>query len=123
MAVTPEDAADYLSRTNFKAIIELLTAEAILHRSEDPVLFCRTLLDQKIQSRGGASYAPEQATEYVRQCYADASANADENGRIQGKSSATVGAAGECRGEQSAQVMVNRMYCLYVCLHIILFVS
>ncbi|GMH82160.1 hypothetical protein TrVE_jg12999 [Triparma verrucosa] len=93
MAVTPEDAADYLSRTNFKSIIELLTAEAILHRSEDPVLFCRTLLDQKIQARGGAAYAPEQATEYVRQCYADASANADENGRIQGKASSTSGAA------------------------------
>ena len=93
MAVTPEDAADYLSRTNFKSIIELLTAEAILHRSEDPVLFCRTLLDQKIQARGGAAYAPEQATEYVRQCYADASANADENGRIQGKTSSTSGAA------------------------------
>lgn len=93
MAVTPEDAADYLSRTNFKSVIELLTAEAILHRSEDPILFCRTLLDQKIQSRGGAAYAPDQATEYVRQCYADASANADENGRIQGKVSQTTGSA------------------------------
>ena len=87
MAVTPEDAADYLSRTNFKSVIELLTAESILHRSEDPVLFCRQLLDQKIQSRGGAAYSAEHATEYVRQCYADASANADEAGRIQSKTS------------------------------------
>ena len=64
-----------------------MTAESILHRSEDPVIFCRQLLDKKIQGRGGSAFDPEQATEYVRQCYADASANADENGRIQAKQS------------------------------------
>ena len=51
------------------------------------MIFCRQLLDKKIQSRGGSAFDPEQATEYVRQCYADASANADENGRIQAKTS------------------------------------
>ena len=54
-------------------------------RKHSPILFCRQLLDQKIQARGGAAYAPEHATEYVRQCYADASANADESGLIQAK--------------------------------------
>lgn len=53
------------------------------------MIFCRQMLDKKIQARGGSAFDPEQATEYVRQCYADASANADENGRIQAKQSST----------------------------------
>lgn len=35
---TPEEASDYLTRTNFKSIIEWLTAEAILNRPEDPMV-------------------------------------------------------------------------------------
>ena len=32
----PEDASAFLTRTNFKSIVEWLTAEAILNRPEDP---------------------------------------------------------------------------------------
>lgn len=81
----PEEASDYLSRTNFKTIIEFLSAEAILHRPEDPVTFIRDILDQKIDERAGGRYDPGQSTDYLKKCYADAIAEADENGRIQGK--------------------------------------
>eukprot|EP00618_Florenciella_parvula_P012811 CAMPEP_0119507266 /NCGR_PEP_ID=MMETSP1344-20130328/27208_1 /TAXON_ID=236787 /ORGANISM="Florenciella parvula, Strain CCMP2471" /LENGTH=465 /DNA_ID=CAMNT_0007543883 /DNA_START=64 /DNA_END=1458 /DNA_ORIENTATION=+ len=82
---TPEEASDYLSRTNFKSVIEWLTAEAILNRPDDPMIFCRNLLDQKIDARGGVDYNAEHPTEYVRSCYAEASNLADEHGRIHGK--------------------------------------
>ena len=47
--------------------------------------FCKNLLDVKIDSRGGMQYTPEQPTEYVRSCYAEASNLADEHGMIHGK--------------------------------------
>lgn len=80
-----EEASDYLARTNFKSLIEWMTAECILNRPEDPVNYCRNLLDIKISERGGSEFAPTQPTEYVRGCYAEASAMADEHGRIHGK--------------------------------------
>mmetsp|Transcript_28962 Transcript_28962/g.34161 ORF Transcript_28962/g.34161 Transcript_28962/m.34161 type:complete len:475 (+) Transcript_28962:83-1507(+) len=82
---TPEEASEYLSRTNFKSLIEWVTAEVILNRPDDPVGFCRNLLDMKIEARGSTPFAPEQATEYVRACYAEASNLADEHGVIHGK--------------------------------------
>ena len=82
---TPEEASEYLSRTNFKSIIEWLTAEAILNRPDDPMTFCKNLLNVKIDNRGGIPYTPEQPTEYVRACYAEASNLADEHGMIHGK--------------------------------------
>jgi len=39
----------------------------------------------KISARTDAKYSPEDATDYVRKCYAEASASADEEGRIHGK--------------------------------------
>jgi hypothetical protein len=57
---TPEEASEYLSRTNFKSVIEWMTAEAILNRPDDPVSFCRNLLDMKIEARGSTPFAPEQ---------------------------------------------------------------
>ena len=77
--------SDYLARTNFKSLIEWMTAECILNRPEDPVQYCRNLLDIKISDRAGQEFAPTQPTEYVRGCYAEASAMADEHGRIHGK--------------------------------------
>jgi len=87
---TPEEASEYLARTNFKSIIEWMTAEAILNRPEDPMTFCRNLLDIKIDERGGTPYDPEQPTDYVKGCYEEASNLADENGRIHGKVVAAV---------------------------------
>lgn len=62
MATTPEEASEYLSRTNFKSVIEWMTAEAILNRPDDPVTFCRNLLDMKIEARGSNPFAPEQVS-------------------------------------------------------------
>ncbi len=59
---TPEEASEYLSRTNFKSVIEWITAEAILNRPSDPTTFVKGLLEQKIASRGNLGYAAEQVT-------------------------------------------------------------
>ena len=50
-----EDAADYLSRTNFKSLIEWLTAETILSRPDDPLPFLRDLVQH-----GRSGDAPRQ---------------------------------------------------------------
>ena len=39
-----EKATDYLSRINWKSLIEWMTAEAILNRPSDPIQFCRDIL-------------------------------------------------------------------------------
>jgi hypothetical protein len=49
---TPEEASEYLARTNFKSIVEWITAEAILNRPDDPVIFVKNLLEAKIDARG-----------------------------------------------------------------------
>ena len=48
----PEDASAFLTRTNFKSIVEWLTAEAILNRPEDPMTYVRDLCDMKLCERG-----------------------------------------------------------------------
>ncbi|KAJ1454799.1 GAF domain-like protein [Pelagophyceae sp. CCMP2097] len=80
----PEEAAAYLHRTNFKQVIEWLTAEAILRRPADPLAFVRNLVEQKLVDRGAEDYAADQPTAYVQRCYADAASLADEHGRIYG---------------------------------------
>ena len=62
----PEDASTFLTRTNFKSIVEWLTAEAILNRPEDPMTFLRDLLDMKIHERGVEPYAAEHASRPAR---------------------------------------------------------
>lgn len=81
---TPEDAAYYLRRTNFKALIEWMTAECILHRPEDPLAFCRDLCEQKVSDRGGGGYSSDAPTEFLKTTYGKASSSADEHGRIYG---------------------------------------
>ena len=98
---TPEEASEYLSRTNFKSVIEWLTAETILNRPDDPTSFCKNLLEAKIEARGAVSYAPEQPTEYIRGCYAEAANLADEHGVIHGK---VVGGGGSSAGQAAAAV-------------------
>lgn len=78
----PEEAAAYLSRTNFKSVIEWLTAESILHRPDDPLAFIREVVDNKVSERGDAPYSAEHATRYVQSCYSEAAALADAHGRM-----------------------------------------
>uniref|UniRef100_A0A7S1UDQ0 GAF domain-containing protein n=1 Tax=Phaeomonas parva TaxID=124430 RepID=A0A7S1UDQ0_9STRA len=81
---TPEEAANYLRRTNFKALIEWLTAECILHRPEDPLSFCKAAIEGKVAGRGGTGYSSEAPMEFLKATYAKASNSADEHGRIYG---------------------------------------
>ena len=57
----PEDASAFLTRTNFKSIVEWLTAEAILNRPEDPMTYVRDLCDMKLCERGAEAYAADHA--------------------------------------------------------------
>jgi hypothetical protein len=62
-----------------------MTAEAILNRPSDPLQFCRDLLGAKLADRAGSDFRPEQITDWLRNCYTEATALVDENGVIHGK--------------------------------------
>ena len=84
-SVNPEKATEYLSRVNWKSLVEWATAETILNRPPDPVQFCRDILGAKIAERGGTEFRPEEITDWLRNCYTDATAMVDEHGIIHGK--------------------------------------
>jgi hypothetical protein len=46
-SIGPEEAGDYLNRTNFRGLIEYMSAEVIVSRPEDPIQFMRDLLDTR----------------------------------------------------------------------------
>ncbi|ETV87803.1 hypothetical protein H257_01254 [Aphanomyces astaci] len=80
---TAEGGEEYLNSMNFRSLIEWFTAEALLSRPEDPLAFVRTVISEKLAQRSsGESYNPDHAMAYIKQCYAEASASADENGRL-----------------------------------------
>lgn len=81
----PEKATDYLSRVNWKSLVEWLTAEAILNRPSDPIQFTRDILGTKLAERGGGDFKPDQITDWLRSCYTEATALVDEHGIIHGK--------------------------------------
>lgn len=83
--MNPEKATDYLSRVNWKSLVEWLTAEAILNRPIDPVQFCRDLLGERLADQATAEFKPDQITDWLRNCYTEATALVDEHGVIQGK--------------------------------------
>jgi len=85
MSTNPEKAQEYLSRVNWKSLMEWLTAEAILNRPNDPVQFCRDLMGSKVAERGGLDFRPEQVTDWLRKCYTEAASLVDEHGVIHGK--------------------------------------
>jgi hypothetical protein len=58
--MNPEKAADYLTRVNWKSLVEWLTAEAILNRPSDPLQFCRDVLGAKLAEREGLDFRAEQ---------------------------------------------------------------
>ena len=80
-----EGAAEYLQYHNFKSLMEWMTAEMILSRPEDPFQFIKQLMRKTIKKRLGDPYKPEDNVDLVRQCYAEASENADETGAIPGR--------------------------------------
>lgn len=45
---TAESGEEYLNEKNFRSLIEWITAETLLTRPEDPLLFMRVMLDKKI---------------------------------------------------------------------------
>ncbi|CAM9635261.1 unnamed protein product, partial [Ectocarpus sp. 12 AP-2014] len=81
---SPEASAAYLERYNFKALMEWLTARSILHRPDDPMVFCRDLLERSIGERDGktAAYDPTCPGRLLKECYDDAMNAADEHGII-----------------------------------------
>lgn len=82
---TPEKATEYLSRVNWKSLVEYLTAEVILNRPSDPVQFSRDILGEKLAQRGGIEFRPEHITDWLRNCYTEATALVDEHGVIHNK--------------------------------------
>ena len=82
----PEKATEYLSRVNWKSLVEWATAEVILNRPSDPVQFARDILGAKLAERGGTEFRPEEITDWLRNCYTEATAMVDDHGIIHGKS-------------------------------------
>lgn len=82
----PEKATEFLTRVNWKSLVEWLTAEAILNRPSDPIQFVRDVMGAKLAERGGTEFRPEQTTDWLRNCYTEATATVDEHGIIHGKS-------------------------------------
>ena len=83
--MNPEKATDYLARVNWKSLVEFLTAEAILNRPANPVQYCRDLLGEKLADLADSDFKPELITDWLRNCYTEATALVDEHGVIQGK--------------------------------------
>lgn len=84
--MNPEKSADYLTRVNWKSLVEWLTAEVILNRPIDTLQYCRDLLGIKLASRTSIEFRPEVITDWLRNCYTEATALVDEHGIIHGKS-------------------------------------
>jgi len=84
MATLPK-ATEYLANVNWKSLIEWLTAEVILNRPVNPLMFCRDIIANKLSERNMNTFHPEKLTDWLRNCYSEATALVDENGVINGK--------------------------------------
>ncbi|KAG5180831.1 hypothetical protein JKP88DRAFT_279299 [Tribonema minus] len=82
MTTGPESSADYLERVSLKALMEWLTAKCILHRPDDPLQFCSTLMRDKLEARGDRQYDRRATAHYLSECYEEAMVNANEFGII-----------------------------------------
>lgn len=80
-----EKATDYLTRINWKTFIEWLTAEVILNRPTDSLQYCRDIVGAKLTERGTGEFRSDLITDWLRNCYTEATALVDENGVIHGK--------------------------------------
>lgn len=83
--MNPEKATDYLARVNWKSFVEWLTAETILNRPLDPIQFSRDIIGEKLANQVGTNFRPDLVTDWLRNCYTEATALVDENGVIHGK--------------------------------------
>ncbi len=83
--MNPEKSTDYLTRVNWKSLVEWLTAEIILNRPIDPLQYCRDLMGVKLAERGDTEFRPEVITDWLRNCYTEATTLVDEHGIIHGK--------------------------------------
>ena len=45
--IGPQEAGDYLTKVNFRSLVEYLGAEVIVNRPEDPLVFIRNILDNR----------------------------------------------------------------------------
>lgn len=72
-AAYPEGAAEYLSNTNFKSLMEWMTAEMLFHRPEDPLAFVKAIVTKKLTERGSDKYNPADNDKYLQECYEDPS--------------------------------------------------
>lgn len=99
--MNPEKSADYLTRVNWKTLVEWLTAEIILNRPLDPLQHCRDLMGVKLAERGDTEFRPEVITDWLRNCYTEATALVDEHGIIHGK---TIAVAKQSIPEQNAEL-------------------
>ena len=70
---TALEAEEFLTRHNFRPLVEWMTAEIVLNRPSDPFPFLRGLLDSRIRARGPRGYDPAAHTDYLQDCYANAS--------------------------------------------------
>ena len=61
-----ESATDYLGKHNFKTLVEWFTAEVILNRPADPLLFLQSVIAEKLSERGDGSYSPNDSVEYMK---------------------------------------------------------
>ena len=103
---SPEKATEYLSRVNWKTMMEWLTAEAILNRPIDPVQFCRDVLGVKLTERSGGDFRAEALTDWLRSTYTEASSLVDEHGIIHGKS---IEEASQSMPEQLEEMRIKMM--------------
>ena len=77
---SPASASLYLDEVNWKGLVEVLTAEVVLNRPANPAQFVVDLLRQRLERE--PILGAENINEWLKSCYADASARVDEHGVI-----------------------------------------
>lgn len=77
-----ESSSEYLTKHNFKTLIEWLSAEVILNRPKDPLAFIRDVICEKLDKRDGKGYSPQDTVRYAKEAYQEAQETADEDGQI-----------------------------------------
>ena len=82
---SPETASEYLDSVNWKAFVEYLTAEIILHRPKKPIHYVLELINQKIkesEDSEGNDFGASEINKWLQRCYSEASSRADKVGII-----------------------------------------
>lgn len=77
---SPVSASIYLENVNWKALVEVLSAEVVLHRPTNPAQFVVDLLRKRLERE--PTLGAESINEWLISCYSDASSRVDEHGVI-----------------------------------------